>query len=185
MNLKTVLALILTIAIFNTSTAQEIPQKADLILNNAFEQAELENKNIFILFHASWCGWCKKMDTSMNTEPLKYFFESNYVIEHLVVQESKKKKHLENPNSAKILKKYGGDKSGIPYWLIFDSDGNLLADSKMVKNKLVLKEEGSNIGCPGTEEEVAALIYKLKSTSDLTDEQLALIATEFRKNNPD
>lgn len=184
MNLKTILALIITIVFININKAQETPEKADLILNNAIKKATLENKNVFIMFHASWCGWCKKMDASMKTKSINGFFESSYVIEHLVVQESKNKKHLENPGSAEILKKYGGDNSGIPYWLIFDSNGILLADSKMIENKLVLKEEGNNIGCPGTNEEVASFIYKLKSTSNLTDKQLALIATEFRKNNP-
>lgn len=185
MKLYTIFTLILTLTIYNSSNAQENPKKTgSQILNKAFEQAKTENKNVFIMFHASWCGWCKKMDASIKSEAINDFFNENYIIEHLVVKESKDKKHLENPGADEILSKYGGDKSGIPYWLIFNSKGNLLADSKMSENELVLKEEGTNIGCPGTQEEVEAFIYKLKETSNLTDEQLALIAIEFRKNNP-
>jgi hypothetical protein len=68
--------------------------------------------------------------------------------------------------------------------LIFDGDGNLLADSKMAENKLVLKEQGNNIGCPGTTEEVAAFNFKLKETSNLNEEELAIISERFKQNNP-
>jgi thioredoxin-related protein len=64
MNLKNIFTVALTILIFNFSSAQEKPQSADEILKTTFEQAKLENKNVIIMFHASWCGWCKKMDAS-------------------------------------------------------------------------------------------------------------------------
>ena len=60
MNLKIIFTLALTIIIFNFSSAQEKPKSADEILKTTFEQAKLENKNVIIMFHASWCGWCKK-----------------------------------------------------------------------------------------------------------------------------
>ena len=182
--LKKKLTVILIILSFNLAFAQEKPEKASHIFNKAVELAQKENKNIFIMFHASWCGWCKKMDASMNDPSIKDFFTDNYVIEHLVVKESEKNRNLENPGAFAMLKNHGGGDSGIPYWLIFDSYGNLMADSKMVKNDLVLNGKGSNIGCPGTEDEVNSFIYKLKETSNLNDGELALIAKRFRLNNP-
>ena len=184
MNLKTLVLTVLTIIISTFSYAQEEVATAETIMNEAFEKAKIENKNVIIMFHASWCGWCKKMDASIKKETVKDMFESNYVIEHLVVKESKNNKHLENPGAAEVLDKNGGAKSGIPYWLIFDSDGKLLADSKMLKDEMTLMGKGSNIGCPGTQAEVKAFTYKLKETSDLTEEELRVIATEFRKNSP-
>jgi thiol-disulfide isomerase/thioredoxin len=184
MNLKTIFTIALTILIFHFSSAQEKPKSADEILNSTFEQAKLENKNVIIMFHASWCGWCKKMDASMNDTSTKELFNKNYVISHLVVLESAKNKHLENDGAEAFLNKYGGEKQGIPYLLIFDGDGNLLADSKMAENKLVLKEQGNNIGCPGTTEEVAAFKFKLKETSNLNEEELAIISERFKLNNP-
>ncbi len=184
MKLKNTFSIVLIILFFNLTVAQENLEKASHIFNKAVELAKKENKNVFIMFHASWCGWCKKMDASINDASIKDFFTNNYVIEHLVVLESKKNKHLENPDASTMLKKYGGGESGIPYWLIFDSQGNLMADSKMVKNELVLKEKGSNIGCPGSDEEVNSFIYKIKETSTLNDIELAKIAKRFRLNNP-
>lgn len=184
MNLKTIFTIGLTILIFVFSSAQEKPKSADEILKTTFEQAKLENKNVIIMFHASWCGWCKKMEASMNDDSTKELFNKNYVVSHLVVLESSNKKQLENFGAEALLNKYGGEKQGIPYVLIFDSDGNLVADSKMVENEFVLKGQGNNIGCPGTDEEVAAFIYKLKETSNLADNELAIIAKRFRLNNP-
>ena len=179
MKLKNVLPILITMLLYNYSVSQENPDTSSQIIDKALEQAKKEHKNVFIMFHASWCKWCKKMDATINDASVKDFFTSNYVIEHLVVLESNNKKQLENPGAHGMLKKYGGGESGIPYWLIFDSRGNLLADSKMVKNEFVLKGRGSNIGCPGTEDEIKSFIYKLKETSRLNDEELALIAEKF------
>ncbi|MDD3720934.1 MAG: thioredoxin family protein [Lutibacter sp.] len=183
MNLKTTFTITLAILFFNFSSAQEKPKSADEVLKNACEQAKSENKNVIIMFHASWCGWCKKMDASMNDASTKELFNKNYVIAHLVVLESATKKHLENNGAEALLNKYGGERQGIPYFLIFNSDGNLLADSKMVKNEFVLKGQGNNIGCPGTIEEVAAFNYKLKETSNLNEEELTIISERFKLNN--
>lgn len=184
MNLRTIFTIALTILIFDFSSAQEKPKSTDEILKTTFDQAKLENKNVIIMFHASWCGWCKKMDASMNDASTKELFNKNYVISHLVVLESAKNKHLENDGAEALLNKYGGEKQGIPYLLIFDGDGNLLADSKMAENELVLKEQGNNIGCPGTPDEVAAFNFKLKETSNLNEEELAIISERFKQNNP-
>lgn len=184
MNLKPIFTIVFALLIFNFSSAQENQKSADEILNAAFKQAKTENKNVIVMFHASWCGWCKKMDASMNDATTKELFDKNYVISHLDVLESANKKQLENFGAEALLNKYGGEKQGIPYVLIFDGDGNLLADSKMVEEKFVLKEQGNNIGCPGTAEEIAAFNYKLKETSNLNDVELAIIAERFKLNNP-
>ena len=184
MNSKILFTVAMTILFFNFSSAQDKSKSADEILNAAFEQAKTENKNVIVMFHASWCGWCKKMNASMTDATTKELFNKNYVIAHLVVLESDNKKQLENAGAEALLNKYGGKNQGIPYLLIFDSDGNLLADSKMVENKFVLKAQGNNIGCPGTPEEIAAFSYKLKETSNLNEDELAIIAKRFKLNNP-
>jgi len=93
----------------------QAPESADVILKKAFTQAAKENKKVFVLFHASWCGWCHKMDTAMNDASVKKFFTDNYVIEHLTVYESKGKERLENPRALALLTKYNGNDEGIPY----------------------------------------------------------------------
>lgn len=170
--MKRLFFLLSFISIFTTLGCLERPKNASDVLDRAFTQAREENKSVFLLFHASWCGWCKRMDQNMSDDACKGMFSRNYVIAHLVVQESEENRHLENPGADEVLKKYKGEKSGIPFWLIFDKTGKLLEDS--------FNSEGQNLGCPATEEEVDAFIAKLKKTSDMTEKELAVIASIFR-----
>jgi hypothetical protein len=162
--------------------AQEPARHANDILKEAYQQAAREKKNVFVIFHASWCGWCHKMDTAMNDKQVRKFFDDNYVITHLVVLESKDKKELENPGAMELLTKYKGQDQGIPYWLVFDRNGRLLADSQMRPEGAGPASPGKNTGCPASPEEVAHFIKVLETTSSLNAEQLAKVKTRFLKN---
>ncbi|HRP56529.1 thioredoxin family protein [Agriterribacter sp.] len=166
------------------SSAFAQPPSATEVLNEASAQAAKENKNVFVIFHASWCGWCHKMDSSMSDPACKAFFDASYIITHLVVKELKGKEQLENPGALALMKKYKGDQSGIPFWLVFNSKGILLADSKMRPEGAGTDATGNNSGCPATEKEVAYFIEVLKKTSSLNPGQLSIIQKRFRQNEP-
>ena len=161
--------------------AQKAPLSSEEILKEAFTSAKKQNKKVLVMFHASWCGWCHKMDTSLNDASVKKFFNDNFVIRHLVVFESKGKENLENPGALEMLEKYGGKDQGIPFWLVFDKDEKFLADSRM---KAIINgvEKLQNTGCPASKEEVGYFIEVLKKTTDLKEDQLEKIRTRFRKN---
>jgi hypothetical protein len=179
--MKIKLFLILSLLAFQFVQAQEKPEPAEKILKDAFTQAQKENKIVFIIFHASWCGWCHKMDTAMQDKGCADLFNKSFVIKHLVILESKGKENLNNPGAVDLLKKYKGDDSGIPFWLIFDSKGLLLADSKMRPEGAGLDAKGSNMGCPAAPEEVVYFIKVLKKTTSLNEKELAVIAERFNK----
>ncbi|SFE91752.1 Thioredoxin-like [Chitinophaga sp. CF118] len=161
------------------------PPSADQVLSEAMKQATKEHKSVFIMFHASWCGWCRKMDESMNDPAIKAYFDNNYVIRHLTVTESKGKENLENPGAAELLKKYNSDGLGIPVWFIFDNKGKLLADSHLRPEGTGFDVKGSGIiGCPAQKDEVDEFIKSLKKSSSLKENELAAIAVRFSKNNP-
>ena len=88
------LLLLITGCLSVISFAQTAPPAAGEILQQAFGKAKAENKNVFIIFHASWCSWCHKMDSAINDPVRKSFFENNYVIRHLTLLESHDKKQL-------------------------------------------------------------------------------------------
>ncbi len=167
---------------FSVAHAQGGPLSADEIMQEALQQAAKENKNIMIIFHASWCGWCHKMDSSMNDKTCKKFFDDNYVVRHLVVDESKDKKNLENPGADELRSKYHGDGEGIPFWLVFDKEGNFLADSQIRPEGASPGSKGDNVGCPAQEKEVAYFIDVLKKTSRITAAQETAIQKRFRQN---
>jgi thioredoxin-related protein len=174
-----VLAFIMTFSI--ALKAQPAPLSANDILKEAYYVAAKESKNVFIMFHASWCGWCHKMDKSMNDENCKKFFDDNFVIRHLVVDESADKKNLENPGAVELRTKYFGDGQGIPFWLLFDKEGKLLADSKMRAPGQGI-ESGQNMGCPAAANEVDYFISILGKNTKLSASQLEIIRKRFRQN---
>ena len=136
-------------SIVNAQTATEILTKAQ-------NQAKVENKNVFLIFHASWCGWCKKMEKNMDDPLVKSYFDANYVKTFITVQERAEKKNLETPGGDAVNKKLGGKDQGLPFWVILDSTGKVLEDSRV---------NGENIGGPASEDEVNNLIAKLETTS--------------------
>ena len=174
---KILLLLLVSAFIVSVSYAQDTPPSADEIMAKAIKQAKKEKKDIFLMFHASWCGWCKRMDAAMKDDSCKDYFDNNFITIHMVVKESAANKNLENPGAAEFLAKYKGDKSGIPFWLIFDKKGEMIADCFM-------GEEGSTsiIGCPASEEEVKLFIERLKVAGPVTADEEKAITARFRKN---
>ncbi|MGZ3845173.1 MAG: thioredoxin family protein, partial [Flavisolibacter sp.] len=118
---------ILTIAVAISAKAQA--PAAEAVLKEAYARATKEDKKVMVIFRASWCGWCEKMDTSLNDPTVRSFFDRSFVIIHLTIDEAKNKKKLENPGAAELNKKWGGAEQGIPFWVILDKDGSFLANS--------------------------------------------------------
>ena len=163
-------------AFFVTSSANAqttVPTAAE-VLKPVYAKAAAGNKKVLLIFHASWCGWCRKMDASLADETIKPLMDKNYEIAHLTVYESPSKKDLENPGALELLSKHGGADQGLPYWFVLDKNGTVLSDSQYKPKK--------NTGCPASEEEVAYFIDVLKKTSSLKDAELDIIKKRFRKN---
>jgi thiol-disulfide isomerase/thioredoxin len=182
--MRTLLLTLFSLLVFISSQAQinAKPPTAEEILNSAYKKAADENKNVLLMFHASWCGWCHKMDNSINDKSCKELFDKNYVIKHLVVYESNGKKDLENPGALELLTKYKGNDLGIPYWMVFNKNGTLLADSKVRPDGAGSDADGENTGCPASEKEVTHFIKVLKQTSALNSDELEMIRKRFREN---
>lgn len=147
---------------------------AEEVLKPVYAQAAAQNKKILLMFHASWCGWCHKMDTSLQEKNIKPLINRNYLVTHLTVYEQPDKKDLDNPGALEFLKKHKGTDQGIPFWLILDKNGTELASS--------IDEQGENSGCPASAKEVEYFIRVLKKTSNLNEEELKIIAKRFRMN---
>ena len=170
MKIKTLFLFVTGLLAFNTSISAQ--ESTSSLLNKAQIEATKEGKAIFIKFEASWCGWCKKMTKDMKAIGTKDFFDANYVTVPVVVKESKGKEHLENPGSNDLLKKYNGEKAGLPFWVILDADLNVITDSYNAK--------GQNLGAPGTKEETDVFIEKIKkSAKKVTENDVASIKNQF------
>lgn len=164
-------------------TAQEKPETATKIMGDAYKLAAKEGKSVMVVFHASWCGWCKKFEASITDPSCKAFFEKNFVIVHLDILERGDKKSLENPEATELYNKYmGTNGGGIPYFLIFDKKGSFIADSKVKAAGSTPDKPAQNIGCPASDDEVAAFIQILKKSSKVSDPEAKALTERFIKN---
>ncbi|MDD2425466.1 MAG: thioredoxin family protein [Bacteroidales bacterium] len=174
------LLVIAVLMLFYSGYAQETKLlSANEVIKEAVAQAKNDNKNVFIIFHASWCTWCHKMDTAMNNPACKEFFTDNYVIRHLVVREQNKE--LENPGATELLAKYQGDKGGIPFFVVLDQKGALIADSQIRPEGAGIYSPGRNMGFPGGPQALPHFEKLLKNTSSLTEEEINIIKEVFQK----
>ena len=163
--------------------AQPGPESAEKIMKGALQEARIEKKNVFIFFSASWCGWCHAMDSAIHDPRCRDLFGAYYVIRKLDVKEESNKKYLENPGAAEMLRQYHGDSQGTPFWLIFDGNGNLIADSQLRHPGESLNQPGENVGCPSTQKEIQYFVMILKQTSHLTNQEIAVIETRFAQTH--
>lgn len=179
MNRKLTSIFFLFIFSFGIISAQETkPLAADDIMKASYAKAGETNKNVFLIFHASWCSWCKRLDKAMNSDELKNLFEENFIVTHLdVLERNEKIELLENPGGKELMAKLGGEKSGLPFYAFLDDKGNMIANSNVM-------DKESNIGYPGSEEEIAAFVKLLKLSSELNDEQLSKISEYLKANAP-
>jgi thiol-disulfide isomerase/thioredoxin len=181
--MKTRISLVLVLFLMcGISFSQSLPESAEILMKNAYAQAKKEKKNVFVIFHASWCGWCKKLDASINDPSCSSFFNKSYVFVHLTVLESKDKKNLENPGATEMFNKYAGGNSGIPFFMIFNIKSDLLADSFIRPAGTGLDKPGDNMGCPAAPEEIAAFIEVLKKTSKISEPEIKAVSERFSKN---
>ncbi len=157
----------------------EKPQQAEKILKTAIEEAKASHKNVFLIFHATWCPWCKRLDKVLETPEVKQIMDANYVITHLdVMERDNKVAEYENPGGKEIMKKLGGEKSGLPFYAILNSQGKKLANSNVMPKDM-------NLGFPGSDEELAAFKSLLKKTSKkISDADYEMIVETIKKNLP-
>jgi len=144
------------------------------IVDAAETKAAAEHKNVLLMFHASWCGWCHKLDDFLAKPEIAPLIDSNYVTIHVVVQESDDKKDLNNPGGDALLESLGGKDQGIPYYAILSPTNETLAVSK--------NDHGANIGYPGDDDEIPVFMKMIRSTSaHLTDIDANLIDTKLHE----
>lgn len=134
------------------------PAEAGTLMRSAMQRAGKEHKAILVMFHASWCGWCKRLDAVLDRPEFKKLIDQNYVSVTLDVMESKDKTQLENPGGADLMKELGGAESGLPFYAFLDAKGKKLADSNAMPGH-------KNIGYPGEPGEITAFIELIKKTA--------------------
>ncbi len=131
---------------------------AKTLLNTAGTAAKKEKKSVMVIFHASWCGWCHKLDDFLADPEMGKIMKKYFVIQHLDVMESPDKKNLENEGGDKVMEAFGGKNAGLPYTVMTDASGKMLINSYENGDK-------DNIGYPAKDNEIAHFMKMLKTSA--------------------
>lgn len=152
-------SLVLVAALASTSIVMASdPVPATGALKSASERAAKEHKSVLVVFHASWCGWCKRLDKFMADKQMGGIIDRNFVTVHLDVLENGDKRSLENPGGLETMKALGGENAGLPFMAVLDAKGKLMVNS----NAPTPDGKGSNIGYPAQPNEIAHFLTMLK-----------------------
>ncbi len=139
---------------------------ANELFDEAIAKAKKENKNVFIILTATWCGPCKYLKRGLKDAYNVQFFDKNYVILELHNSYADRKKGLVNEGANKLIASYGGDTTAIPYWIIV--------------NPLKKKLHGQ-LDFSSNTPDLKSFINVIKKTSHLNQPELDIILERFRQ----
>jgi len=155
--LKKQVALVLLLAVAAIGFCTE--PSAKVVLTKAQAQAKAGKKNVMVIFHASWCGWCHKLDDFLADPEMGKLMKANFVIQHVDVLENGDKKVLENEGGLTYMESFGGKNAGLPFTAMTDPSGKMLVNSSKDG-----KPTG-NIGYPAAPDEIAHFMTMLKKSA--------------------
>jgi RNA polymerase sigma factor (sigma-70 family) len=140
---------------------------AEKMLADALRKAKTENKRVFFIASASWCGPCRLLSRFLAAR--KEMLERHYVFVKLDVSRDE--------HGERVRKRYQGDSDGgVPWYVILDGDGKVLITSNTTEAKR--RGKPANIGFPSDEAGIAHFVKMLKETAPrMKAEELA----EMRK----
>jgi thioredoxin-related protein len=175
---RTLALLALTLSVAGAVASQprpasrpDAPAAARKILDETIAKSKAEHKVVFMAFHASWCGWCHKLEDFLNDPKIKPIVAKHINVLWLDCMEQGDKKSLENPGVDAIMAKYDATQTGLPTMFIIDGNGKTIASS--------IKEKTGNIGYPGEPDEIVHFEGMLKKAG-FTASDLSTIDAELK-----
>jgi thioredoxin-related protein len=147
------------------------PRPAQELLTESMAKAKKEDKVVFLAFHASWCGWCKRLEKFLDDKDMKPIIDKHMVVLWLDCQEREGKKNLENPGVDAVVTHFDAEGAGLPSMHIIDGVGKMVATS--------IRKEGGNIGYPGQPDEIAHFLLMLK-VAKFTEAELKTIEADLK-----
>ncbi len=113
-----------------SQTSDRVAPTADRLLSEAEATAYSQQKNVLLLFSASWCAPCHMLQSFLVDPTIRPIFD-RYFVKLVVI-------HGERPNQARYQDTPGADQlldslhdtdTSIPLTVILNSNGKLIADS--------------------------------------------------------
>lgn len=146
---------------------------AERMLAEAREKAKTENKRVFFIASASWCGPCRLLSRFLAAH--KEELQDHYVFVKIDIS-----RDLHADSLCKSLQQ--GKHEGVPWYAILDENGKPLTTSNAPKTDS--RSDSSNIGFPSSQEGIEHFLTMLKQTAPrLTQEQRNALKHGLEKHN--
>ena len=139
---------------------------ASAAVTDATARASASNRRVLVIFHASWCVYCRLFDIMLADPKAAAIVDQYFVTLHVRALERKPEMQAQElPGADDLFARYAPKAAGLPYMAVLGEGGAEVADSIM--------PNGENFGFPVTQPELAAFEAMVKSgapdmsTSDL------------------
>lgn len=96
-----------------------------------FVRATEERKRVFVIFSSEYCGWCRVFDMYHASPEVKEILEKDYLFKTIDITDPESE-------SRDLWKHY--DFIGVPAWLIYSADKEILCNGKL--------DDGEQVGYP-------------------------------------
>jgi hypothetical protein len=156
-------SLALTLAI--TAPAQAAPAGAEAALSEANAHAVAGNKRLLLIFHASWCVYCRLFDMMLKDKDAGPIVARHFDVLHMRAQERKPEMQAQQLAGADdVYHRYAPEGTGLPYMVVLGEGAKKVADSMI---------SGENFGFPVEPQELDAFDAMIKAGApDITASEL-------------
>jgi thiol-disulfide isomerase/thioredoxin len=132
------------------------PPPAESVLAAAAKAGQPEKKNILVVFHASWCGWCRKLEAVLSAPSAREVLDRHFEKVELTVLERGEKQALENAGAEELLASIAGKDAGLPFVAVLDRRSRKPIATSNVDGP------GSNVGYPAKADEIDHFVGMLR-----------------------
>ena len=129
---------------------------AEAVLSVAAKAARTGRRNLLVVFHASWCGWCRKLEAVLADPKAKEILDLHFERVELTVLERGEKEALENPGAEELLTSLAGEDAGLPFTAVLDRKTRRPIATSNTNGP------GTNVGFPAREDEIGHFVGMLR-----------------------
>jgi hypothetical protein len=153
--------------------AQAAPATAEAALSEADAHATAGNKRLLLIFHASWCVYCRLFDMMLADRQAGPIMARHFGVLHMRAQERKPEMQAQQLAGADdVYHRYAPEGAGLPYMVVLGEGAAKIADSMI---------GGENFGFPVEPQELDAFDAMIRAGApDITASELRTLRKTCR-----